>query len=49
MSLQTWVNDPIILGINQPFFKGQKETPGMCVYLFFSCVPGDFMSLSEMA
>ena len=22
-----WVNDPVILG-DQPFFKGQKETPG---------------------
>ena len=25
---QKWVNDPVILDNDQPFFKGQKETPG---------------------
>ena len=28
MTLKTWVHDPMILGHDQPFFKGQKETPG---------------------
>ena len=27
--LKKWVHDPIILGNDQPFLKGQKETPGM--------------------
>ena len=28
MALKKWVHDPIILGRDQPFLKGQKETPG---------------------
>ena len=28
MTLEKWVNDPIVLGNDQPFFKGRKETPG---------------------
>ena len=28
MTLERWVNDSNILGNDQPFFKGLKETPG---------------------
>ena len=28
MTLKKWVHDPLILGNDQPFLKGQKETPG---------------------
>ena len=28
MTLKQWVHEPLILGNDQPFFKGQKETPG---------------------
>ena len=33
MTLQKWVIDPSILGSDQPFFKGQKETPGGIAFL----------------
>ena len=28
MTLPKWVHDPSMLGNDQPFSKGQKETPG---------------------
>ena len=28
MTHKKWGHDPLILGHDQPFFKGQKETPG---------------------
>ena len=36
MTLKKWVHDRLILGNDQPFCKGQKETPGMKITPSFS-------------
>ena len=49
MTLKKWVHDPFVLGNDQPFCKGQKETPGpRLVHFFGPCSLGAFLGhLSE--